>query len=136
MKLDLGDGNWAHLRDPKKVPERLRRPIVQALTRALADNGGEQLAGLDPKDLQAPDAAAKVSQYLKPEFLTVMADVNDLLVIALVDEWSFDVPVSLDSVLDLPGDEYDALQTGVAPLLKDVLPSFDGDADPKALTSN
>jgi hypothetical protein len=127
MKISLPDGNWASLRDPKKVSERRRRPIM----RAFASVNQEDLKTLHRTDLTDEDQARSV---MNPEFVDLMQQVNDLLIIALVDEWSFDAPIEADSVLDLDGETYDALQRAVAPFLTEVMPDFDVSPDPKAPT--
>ena len=80
------------------------------------------------------DAAAAVDE----DTISGMFEFNDLLAIALVKEWSFDVPVTLENLLDLPSGSYDAIQKVVAPLLEPLMPSFtpDGVDDPKALTES
>ena len=118
-------GGWVELRDPKLVPERLRRPIVTRASdigskaREIADAGVDQAASM-------VDAAT----------LTGMFEFNDLLVVALVKEWSFESAITVDGLLDLPGGVYDELQRIVTPLLSDVMPSFEPAQEPDSPTES
>lgn len=128
-KIDLPDGEWASLRDPKKVPEKLRRPIMRSVMAATRQSG-------DFKKLVDADNPEDIVKDLDPSFLETGAELNDLLVVALVEEWSFETPVTVDAVLDLPGDVYDELRKTVAPFITDLLPDFGPSPDPKAPTGS
>ena len=130
MKVDLPDGAWASLRDPKKVPERLRRPVLAVLM-AQGKNSAE-LPTITPDT--PPE---EVLQALDSSVLDKFSELNDLVVVALVEEWSYtDTPITADSVLDLPGDVYDALREAVAPFVVDLIPDFGPTPDPKARTGS
>lgn len=121
-KLDLPDGAWALLRDPAKVPERLRRPVLTLTTRlnpqikAMRDNPGDEGVVLDADVLER------------------FEDLNDLVIVALVAEWSFELPISIESVGDLPGDAYDLLRRESAKAIKELLPDFSPNPDPAGPT--
>ena len=119
------EGGWIVLRDPKEVPERLRRPILAKASKVGA--AAQSIAN-------GEDASTMVDE----DTISGMFEFNDLLAIALVQEWSFDAPVSLDALLDLPSSSYDAIQKVVAPLLEPLMPSFTPDSsnDPKVLTES
>jgi hypothetical protein len=107
--VNLPDDEWADLRHPRKVPERLRRQVTMA----------SAALGLDV-DLKAVGDAENDDEALKLlgiGGLEQSNDVNDLGVVAFVEAWSFDAPITIDSVRDLPADVYDALRTIVAPLI-------------------
>lgn len=112
-KTIVGSG-WVMLRDPKMVPERLRRPImaqaasIQQVARELTTSINE-------------DASASKESVLS------LYDFNDLVAVALISEWSWDAPVTIDSLQDLPGSEYDAIQLVVSPLIGDLMPDFTPD---------
>lgn len=131
-RLELPDGGWADLLDPRKVSERKRRPITRLLL-ALASDGG--LAEIEASG-DAPDAAAaaRIAASLSGDALAAMDDLNDALVVALVDVWSFDVPCNAESVADLPGDAYEALRDACAPFLTDLMPNFAPSPDPGSPT--
>lgn len=103
-------GGWVELREPKEVPERLRRPIVIK-------------AGTIGKAAQDIANADEVS--VDESTLSAMFEFNDLLVIALTKAWSFDEPITLEGLGNLPGNAYDALQKIVAPMVADLMPSFE-----------
>lgn len=107
---------WIQLRDPELVPERLRRPVVQ----------------------KSAEAARHVSDddVISDEMMMFYSEFNDLLAVAMISEWSFDFPVSVDGMLDLPSRTYDDVRNAVAPSIKKLIPDFGADPDPKAITDN
>lgn len=114
-KVTVGDG-WVILRDPKQVSERNRRPIIAKATMmqraAFRVQEGIQGDGLVPED----------------EFLALY-EFNDLVAVALIQEWSWDMPITVDSLLDLPSTTYDEVLKVTAPLVTDLMPSFEPDVD-------
>jgi hypothetical protein len=120
MRVDVFNG-WVELRDPKLVPERLRRPVVQASVSAVA---------LADTDIENPENADKVS-----DVIAFYSEFNDLIAIALIDSWSFPETVSIDSLQDLPGATYDDIRKAVAPFITELLPDFSVDPDPKVITA-
>jgi hypothetical protein len=118
-KIALPDGGWANLRDPKAVTERLRRPVTR-LAAGLHASGA--LKGIDGEN----------GEGLTVEALDGMSDLNDAICLALVDSWSYDLPVTADGLLDLPGAVYDSLREQASKfttaLLPDFTPTTDGDS--------
>ena len=121
-KVSLPDGAWAVLRSPSAVPERLRRPVVKAMFAGIA-------AASQTTDNVGQDALAMVDN------LEVYSELNDLVIVARVAEWSFDLPIVLDSILDLPGNAYDHLKLVCAEGLQDMMPDFSLSNDPDSPTS-
>lgn len=111
-KIEIGE-NWIVLRNPENVSERLRRPII-ALTLAARNAMPENIEDADENTIK------------------FVNDFNDLLVIAMVESWSFGAIVSLETLLDLSGKNYEAVRDIAAPFVKELLPSFAVDTDPKA----
>jgi hypothetical protein len=108
-------GGWVELRDPKKVPDRLRRPVKYAM--------------VDSQDLVA---AVEAGTLTRDQFVSADA-MTDTVILALVKEWSFSQALTVDGLLDLEGDSYDAITELVRPHVIELLPSFSGDVtDPKA----
>lgn len=105
-RLELPGGGWAQLRDPEAVTERQRKPFVTALGRASKyeqmDDGG----------------------------LGAMIDVQDALVVALVDSWSYEAPVSADALLDLPHKAVTALRVACLAHQSELMPDFGPTPDP------
>ena len=123
-KHDIPNG-WVSLRDPKAVPERLRRPLMVMSVK------GVNLAESGEVNMDSPE-----DSKMSAETLEFFSEWNDKLAIALIAEWSFDVPVNEDNLLDLPGVTYDAIRKLVAPMVSELMPSFSPDPDPKADTEN
>jgi hypothetical protein len=109
--IDVPNG-WIELRDPKLVSERLRRPIMAKASQLSASSNKAAEGEVDADSLNG------------------MFEFNDLLAVALVKAWSFEEPITVDGMLDLPTASYDAIQKIVAPLLSELLPSFE--ASPEA----
>ena len=113
-RVELPDGDWAELRNPKKVPERLRRPVRVAalnLQRSLPEeqrrgivklaNEPSQVAegdvqgafGAPPVDQLAEENAASDEDALA--FLpdgdqsAFVDDYNEALILSVVVAWSF-----------------------------------------------
>jgi hypothetical protein len=119
MRVDVFNG-WVDLRDPELVPERLRRPVVQASISAV---------GLADIDIEAPENAEKVASVIG-----FFSEFNDLVAVAMLEAWSFDSVISVASLQDLPGRTYDNIRVAVAPFISKLLPDFGVDPDPKAIT--
>lgn len=125
MKHNVGDG-WVMLRDPKKVAERYRRPIIAkatAMQRAAEKVRAEADSGMDLSE---------------DEFLALY-QFNDLVAVALIESWSWDMPVSLEGLLDLPAVDYDEILRVTAPMITDLMPKFEPDMennDPESPTES
>jgi hypothetical protein len=119
-KLPLPDEGWVLLRDPAKVPERLRRPVTN------------MAAGLQPEITAA--TGDEGDPTLTADVLARFQALNDLVIVALVAEWSFEGPVSVEAVGDLPGDAYDVLRRETAKWVNDLIPDFSPDPDPASPT--
>jgi hypothetical protein len=130
-RIELSNSGWAELRDPAAVPVRLRRPVEKMLfdisqsngTEALANNAGDQ-----------EQAAAELAANIDGELFSKFNDLNDLLILARVAAWSFDLPITLDSVLDLPAGDYYLLQEATAKDITEMMPNFAQDTDPSSPT--
>lgn len=116
MRQEVYSG-WVELREPNLVPERLRRPVFEKSIagQSLVDEG---------KDL---DEAT----------LKFFSEFNDVLAVAMISAWSFDGPVSLEGLMDLPSRSYDDIRKLVTPYVSDLIPDFGLDADdPKVITES
>jgi hypothetical protein len=112
-------GGWVDLRAPEDVPERLRRNItnlaVQSATASPDLVNGVVNNGVD---------------------LAMVQGFNDALVLAFVNNWSFNLPFTIEGILDLPGPCYDTLVKECTEMLPRLLPNFQADPDPKAPTDS
>ncbi|MFE8944497.1 hypothetical protein [Streptomyces sp. NPDC007856] len=137
----LPGGAWADLRDASEVSERLRRP-VRAIQMKLAQNpafagvvkdaqdkGVKQMDDIDESD------ALKMAQDMGDEAFALMDDLNDRLILSRVAGWSFDFPVTLDTLQDLPGPAYDKLKEVCADGALDNGPDFSPSTEAESPTA-
>ena len=112
-RVDLPGDQWADLADPLQVTHKKRKPVRRVMFELVQVRVSKTGPALDAVELD------------------LLEQLSDLMVVALVDAWSFPVPVDMDGLGELPGDAYDALQLACAPLGEALLPSFEVDPDPK-----
>ena len=127
-KIELGNGGWAILRDPAAVPVKLRRPVEKML---MAVGRGQAKAALEAKE--AAIANAKTGDTIDPSAVAANMDstvidqfyeLNDLLIVARVESWSLDLPISVDSLGDLTQEDYELLQKIAAQNVTTMVPNF------------
>jgi len=127
-KIELGNGGWAILRDPAAVPVKLRRPVEKML---MAVGRGQAKAALEAK--QEAIANAKTGDTIDPSAVAANMDstvidqfyeLNDLLIVARVESWSLDLPISVDSLGDLTQEDYELLQKVAAQNVATMVPNF------------
>lgn len=111
-------GGWVQYRDPEDVPERLRRRVVQI---------GSQLASIGER-AEAGD--------ISPEDMTLVSEMNDAIAICLVVAWSWDAPLSVEGLQDLPVAAYDEIVKHGQAHVERLLPNFGVNPDPKVPTAN
>lgn len=104
-KIDV-PGGWAKLRDPDTVTERQRKPFVLAIGRASKADENEDGG------------------------LSALVEVQDSLVLAMVEEWSFEFPVTAAGIEDLPHRAISALRSACMPFQKELMPDFGPNPDP------
>ena len=125
MRIDLPNDNWAELREPSEVSERGRRPVVSSLNR-VSQAGWKALESMSAT--QVKDAVAtddKEATGLPSADLEAIATANDHCIVALVREWSYKLPLTIDGCLDLPGPAYDKLRDACAPAVQSLFVSFE-----------
>lgn len=122
-KLELSNGGWAILRDPAAVPVRLRRPVEKLMIEISQNSAGQALQDA-PTELSNDEVVAVVADKIDSSVFDTFNNLNDLLIVARVESWSFDVEVNLDSVLDLCASDYELLQAATADRVEEMLPSF------------
>ena len=112
----LPDDGWADLRDPAEVPERLRRPVTTlqmllardpAFASVVKDAKDKGVSALD--DIDESQALDMVGTMGEASFAR-MQELSDRVIVSRVAGWSYDLPITSDSLLDLPGNVYDALK--------------------------
>jgi len=114
QKIELANSNWAVLRDPVAVPVKLRRPVEKAL---MAVARGQAKASLNQ---DAATVAASIDEAVVDQFY----ELNDLLIVARVESWSFDLPISVDSLGELVDEDYKTLQKISAENVTSMVPNF------------
>lgn len=126
-------GGWAKLRDPEDVPERLRRPLAKVQRHLLGSGVGDVLIQREAMgEVKESDLTALIKPVLASDDWELLDDSGDYLIVALVEEWSFEFPISIETVQGLPGRAYKALRAECDPLLGAVLgnPGDDDLTDP------
>jgi hypothetical protein len=118
----MDDGAWAELRSPRKVSERKRKRFVGAMA-----DFQKAVASL-PRDA---DGEPDKQMYGSGE-QELLDHSMAMLILALVDVWSLEVPVSVETLDDLSVDDYDALLRACLPLQGELLPDLGVSPDPKA----
>jgi len=131
VRIELSDSGWAELRSPSAVPVRLRRPVEKMLFEISQANGAEALANNAGNEVAA---AAEIVSNIDSELFSKFNDLNDLLILARVAAWSYDMPINLDSVLELPAGDYYILQEVTAKDITEMMPNFAQDHDPTSPT--
>lgn len=114
-KVDLSGGQWAVLRDPAGVPERLIRPLKVAQARTAAASA---------------DAAGHTTMSMDHEAVILSGYV---MVATFVESWSRGeppTPANLDPLLDLPSRDYAALQTACQDLAAEAMTDYQADLEP------
>ncbi|PJN22422.1 hypothetical protein [Kitasatospora sp. CB02891] len=146
-RVPLPNGQWADLRPVQDIRERARRPIRAKTMQLLADASftstiqGAIADGITAQTISDEDKR-RIGASVSPEMMTVLEDVQDLLLVAVVRGWSFlderdqPVPVSTEGVLDLPGPALDELKRIVAPYQSALNPNLaEPNPDPASPTA-
>ncbi|RJQ68078.1 hypothetical protein D5S17_32770 [Pseudonocardiaceae bacterium YIM PH 21723] len=126
--VQLPDGAHALLRDAAQVPERLRRPYVAVQTRMGA------LASSVPETLPEDERKRQVGIKVMTEQPGLLSELTDTLMLALISNWSYDMPVTADSLLDLPVAAYDTLKAACEKQSSGLMVSFEPTPDPDSPT--
>jgi hypothetical protein len=137
---ELPGGQWADLRDPKDVPERLRRPVTtlqmllakdpafSGVVKEAKDKGVKSMEDIDDS------AALGMMETMGEASLTRMLELADRIIVSRVVGWSFDPAVTLDALMDLPGEVYDRLKEVTADGALDSGPDFAPSTDAESPT--
>lgn len=148
-RLELPDDNWADIRDPKKVPWGARKPYKRAMV-ALAEYRNERLEAnpelaakaegpceacggsgeVDGAKCQGCGGSGKNSAALvSGEALELVDVMQEAAVVALVSDWSYDLPVNAESIQEIPGDAVELLVEHCEPLAGDLFANTDHSRD-------
>jgi hypothetical protein len=116
MRVEVFSG-WIELREPNLVSERLRRPVFE-------------------KSVSGSSLVEEEDNVVSEETMRFFSEFNDLVALAMIKEWSFEFPISLEGLLDLPSRTYDDVRKAVTPFVNELIPDFGVDPDPKATTAS
>lgn len=111
-------GGWVQYREPEDVPERLRRRVVQI---------GAQLATLGER--------AEAGQ-VTAEDMELLSQMNDAIAVCLIVSWSWDAPITVEGLQELPVSAYDEIVKYGQTVVERLLPNFTVNPDPKVPTAN
>jgi len=135
-RIILPDDAWADVRNPKKVPERLRRPVREAAINLQLSLPPEQRAkakvavGKEPDEVAtedtqqafgAPPIDELVEEAKKEDEIPFLPNTeqqgfvdayNESLLLSVVTAWSYG-DVNVEVLRDLPGDAFDVLMDTV-----------------------
>lgn len=130
MNRQTVPGGWIEYREPTEVAEKYRRTVMRLSQRGSRFSKFAQADGTFDTDAMNEDESG--------ELISFMSDFNDAVAVALINAWSFDLPVTAENLLELPGAVYDMIVKHCSPLAKELLPTFSADDadDPKATTAN
>lgn len=76
-----------------------------------------------------------LARQISEEDVVAIRQAGDHAIVALVASWSLDTPITLDTVVDLPGEDYDALFDAAVQRLPALMPNFTApDTEPESPT--
>lgn len=125
MKTVPIPGGTVTVRERGEFTERQRRAVRTAMFAALGDSLGD----VDP---DSPDIRVKIT----PQMSTQMFVMRDISIVQSFVSWTLDLPTpTAETVLDLPGDLYDALAEAADGALGGLFTDFSPSPDPASPTS-
>lgn len=128
-KVDLPDGGWAEIRDPKELTGR-QRALVRRFTLPVAQLREKTSAmvsgGPDATEDEKADAAVATLAALGADGMDAMDEMYAAFIVAYLASWSLEqpLPTTPDEVQDLTGTLIDAL-TRVCTAIGDGTVDFD-----------
>lgn len=123
-RIELPDGAWADLRSPRSVTRGARKPVRTATARlnryrdALRELSGEKYD--PPVRTKEEEKAVQNAWQLSPEEIEIYDSVQEPLTVALIEAWSFDAPITVDGLNEIPAQDADALIIHCSPMLDDL----------------
>lgn len=114
-KVEVAFG-WIKLRDPRTVKDRERKAILATAIGLSEDEMDEML------------------KRSRRDAFTSAHDFENVLAATMVEEWSFDEPITPEGVTDLPWVTRNEITEAVGPLFKQLFPDFNPDPEPDSPT--
>jgi hypothetical protein len=125
---DLPSGGWVLLRDVKKLTQGQREDAQIAYTE-ISPGIRELIAaqeGIDEHDLVGKENAANaIEQAATADDMRAMFHLNRVIAATIVAAWSFDLPITAESLRELQADDYDELMNAGAKAAPQVLGGVD-----------
>ena len=100
MRVDLEDGAWADIRDPRKLTGRQTELLEDAQFDLMATPAGKHLSDEDASEAFQAMKAGEQMNLVGPEGLRAFRTLQRATVLAYVSAWSFGDTVTLDVLLD------------------------------------
>lgn len=112
-RVELPGGQWAEVRTRQELTEGQRRTIEGPWERLRAAPGVAKFYRLRSGLTEDQQDDLLVQLGIDPGiFNRTVKEANDVRIVTCVAEWSYDQPITLDGLLEIPGDRadtYDAL---------------------------
>lgn len=102
------DHNWAELREPDEITESAQRRISKAALLLRPERRREFVEAANDQGKLVELMANQIG-----EDVDAMKAMSDAHILAFVREWSFNMPIAEDSLLELTSKDYDALELAV-----------------------
>ncbi len=129
------EDSWAKIRDAKELTVGGQRRIQEAIVRVSPEAREAMQRNERRRKGTEPEPFAPSSSDLQ-----ALNDANDACVLALVTDWSFGEPVTIEGLQELPLQDYAKLQAICAPAVRSAMinfaPSEDNQEDPNSPFGN
>jgi hypothetical protein len=134
--VDLGKHGTATLRDPEDVPEKLRRRVQRANNAAQAFLEELRQRGEIPIDVDNSEfdeaTTRRIGQLVLIEHPEFMENQRDAMILALVEDWPFDQPMTPEGLAEIPGSAYSKLLAACEQLEPLLNPNYQAPTPPEA----
>lgn len=100
MRVDLTDGAWADIRDPRKLTGRQSELLEDAQFDLMATPAGQHLSDESESEKFQSMSAGQQMNLVGPEGLRAFRTLQRATVLAYVSAWSYGPTVTLDVLLD------------------------------------
>jgi hypothetical protein len=119
MRIELDDGAWADIRDPRKLTGRQTELLEDAQFDLMATPAGQHLADEGASEAFQSMSPGQQMNLVGPEGLRAFRTLQRATVLAYVSAWSFGPTVTLDVLLDeVPVDVAKAIGDRVGEIVK------------------
>lgn len=117
MKVTFGEDNWADIRDPRKLPERLSAMVEDAQFALMDIPGMDAFIDEDAQETLQQMTPAEQMRAIGRDGFKLMRELKYANVIAYVQAWSFG-PVDEATMLEVPGVDLNALMDEIGKIIR------------------